>query len=153
MTHAPLDQGEYPYHRKLDWLYVVSMTICLLASVLVDGAHVPIGLDLGADRTATGSILKPGFLPLPLSLLSVVSGQIFYPSRMIPNILKKAKQDYLDQSRDPVVGRFGASKFAWFWMAVVLGLLWQCPIFLIGIWRLLRGKQRCDSTLRFSRTC
>lgn len=75
-------------------------------------------------------------------MTSAAPGQAFYPQSLIPQVLLQVKQDYLKQSNDPVVGKLEKPEMAWFYMAVVLELVWQCPAFVLGIWGLVRGTSR-----------
>lgn len=75
-----------------------------------------------------------------LCSLATPGGQLFYPQSWIPEVLVKTKQDYLEQSNDPMVGKLGQPEVAWFWMAVVLEMVWQCPAFVLGIVGLVTGE-------------
>ncbi|CAO1626314.1 unnamed protein product [Parajaminaea phylloscopi] len=98
------------------------------------------------------------FMGVHLLASVLVDGQIFYPEWLVPDSLRKVKADYLSQSHDSVVGGLGSPNLAWFYMAVVLELLWQCPAFVAGMWYLFHDDWRVwplligYSSLAFSST-
>ncbi|PWN30863.1 hypothetical protein BDZ90DRAFT_229854 [Jaminaea rosea] len=102
--------------------------------------------------------LYVAFMGVHLLASVLVDGQLFYPQSCIPEVLVKTKQDYLRQSNDPMVGKLGQPEVAWFWMAVVLEMTWQCPAFVLGIVGLVRDDWRVwpllvgYSSLAFSST-
>jgi len=91
-------------------------------------------------------ILWIAFFALHLSASLLIDSQAFVPRRLVPAPLSGLLQQYLADSRDPLITAAlrRDPSYAWFITALALELCVQCPAFAAGIWGLWKGE--CPST-------
>jgi hypothetical protein len=87
-------------------------------------------------------ILWIAFFALHLSASLLIDSQAFVPRRLVPAPLSRLLQQYLADSRDPLITAAlrRDPSYAWFITALALELCVQCPAFAAGIWGLWKGE-------------
>jgi hypothetical protein len=73
-----------------------------------------------------------------------IDGQSFWPSWLVPTVLREVKEDYIRDSGDPFVQAFDNrdSRYLWFGVSVYGSLIFQNPVFVAGVWMLWTGELR-----------
>lgn len=68
----------------------------------------------------------------------LIDGQDLYP-RLVPDWLRGIRAMYLSLSGDPVLPHAFTPAFAWFTSLIWVEVLFQMPVFVLGIVAFLRG--------------
>jgi hypothetical protein len=102
-------------------------------------ARAASGLRTGLRRPLASrplDILWIAFFALHLSASLLIDSQAFVPRRLVPAPLSRLLQQYLADSRDPLITAAlrRDPSYAWFITALALELCVQCPAFAAGIW-------------------
>lgn len=78
------------------------------------------------------------FFAMHLVATLLIDGQDLYPA-LVPAFLRRVRSEYIAQSGDPVLPHAFTPAFAWFTSLVWIEVLFQVPVFVLGIWALVRG--------------
>lgn len=88
------------------------------------------------DRPA--DLVYVSFFAVHLVATLLIDGQDLYPA-LVPDFLRAVRDNYLATSADPVLPHAFTPAYAWFTSLIWIEVLFQVPVFVLGIWGLLRG--------------